>query len=83
MIKDLFTYKYKCSSEIGVTEFEECTLLQDIGVLKAGTECDVVIDILHSQIRFWVGYEDDGELVAYPFSLVIDSTNFVKPYWEL
>lgn len=66
---NLFTYSVYTRDGIDdAFGFEDCTLLQPIGNLPKGTECEVYIDILNQEARFY--YKD--ELVTYKLNLTLD-----------
>lgn len=56
--------------------FENCTLLQPISNLPKGTECEVYIDIINQEARFY--YKD--ELVTYKLNLTLNEQIESKVY---
>lgn len=75
---NLFTYSgYNTTDGIdNAFGFEDCTLLQPIGNLPKGTECEVYIDIINQEARFY--YKD--ELVTYKLNLTLNEQIESKVY---
>lgn len=75
---NLFTYSgYNTTDGIdNAFGFENCTLLQTIGNLPKGTECEVYIDIINQEAKFY--YKD--ELVTYKLNLTLNEQIESKVY---
>ena len=77
IFNNLFTYSYLTRDGIeDALGFEECTLIQSIGKLPKGTECDIYIDILNQEARFYV--EDIENVITYKLNITIDSSKEIE-----
>jgi hypothetical protein len=70
VFNNLFTYSYLTRG------FEDCTLLQPIGKLPKGTECDIYIDLLNQEARFYVEYIED--VITYKLNITVDSSEEIE-----
>jgi hypothetical protein len=78
IFNNLFTYSYLTRDGIeDALGFEECTLIQSIGKLPKGTECDIYIDILNQEARFWLDSDGDN-IVVYKLSITVDSSKEIE-----
>ena len=74
---NLFTYSYLTRDGIeNALGFEDCTLLQPIGKLPKGTECDIYIDLLNQEARFYVKYIEN--VITYKLNITVDSSKEIE-----
>jgi hypothetical protein len=76
VFNNLFTYSYLTRSIEDALGFEDCTLLQPIGKLPKGTECDIYIDLLNQEARFYVEYIED--VITYKLNITVDSSEEIE-----
>ena len=76
VFNNLFTYSYLTRSIEDALGFEDCTLLQPIGKLPKGTECDIYIDLLYQEARFYVEYIED--VITYKLNITVDSSEEIE-----
>jgi hypothetical protein len=77
VFNNLFTYSYLTRDGIeDALGFNECTLLQPIGKLPKGTECDIYIDLLNQEARFYVEYIED--VITYKLNITVDSSEEIE-----
>lgn len=57
-------------------EFEDCTLLQNIGRLQRGTNCEVYIDIFNHEARFYV--ENIEDVITYRLNITLDLSKEIE-----
>lgn len=74
---NLFNYAVCTKDDLyDAFEFEDCTLLQNIGRLQKGTNCEVYIDIFNHEARFYV--ENIEDVITYRLNIEVDSTKEIE-----
>lgn len=77
VFNNLFTYFYLTRDGIeDALGFEQCTLLQPIGKLPEGTECNIYLDLLNQEARFYV--EDIENVITYKLNITVDSSKEIE-----
>ena len=72
-------FNYAVCTKDGINDaigFEDCILLENIGRLQKGTNCEVYIDIFNQEARFYV--ENIEEVITYRLNITLDLSEEIE-----